>query len=778
MLKKYLLVCFALPMLSLAQDKFSLLDKSSMETTILYDRAFKIANITDTSQKINAAYFIQAYAELSKSDYANNFQNIETLKNASQLGFKDNYVPIGILNTKFDVLSQQAINNNLLRRDAYNNVLKNTLAENLPLFETRQRTFASPLSRTVRGLQTTFKILPELILNTTSIEIASIKINFNDHQGFRTVNYNQDVIINYPSEGEKQLDFKITFSDGSIKTNTAFINIELSSADLNERNALAPGDEGPITPINATLTYQGFGEPTAHLGTAEYKIYYDNIDGVLDKPIFFVDGFDPGDSRTIPLMYDMLNFGNSTQNLGDLVRDEGFDIIVLNFPTYTSASDNQTIIDGGADFIQRNAFTLVELINTINTLKVGNEANVVIGPSMGGLIARYALRYMEQNALDHDTRLYLSFDSPHLGANVPIGTQYLFNYMVNGDPGITAAEPLVSGLLNSAAAKQMLIDHFSAHLSGADTFTQNTNSTLPVGAANFRAAFQAELDAMGFPENTRNVAMINGSGLAATTGTPGMNLLNHTFDTGNVSGFSTQANISTNFTPEASQNITVTDFVGQAFIIFGWVDVFSFEATAQSPSVTAGLDSAPGGMFDLFAFDDGTNPLITEFVANLNSQYFNFIPTLSALAITETNNWYDLPNVSIGRSTSNALFNTPFVNTFVPDANEPHVTLTEANVAFALSEILLPPLAVTNSSLAQFQLEKNPIKNTLCILSRIPYTHAQISITDITGKLVYHSQNNLTERTYIPLNIASGLYVLNIATENTPQLFKTKLIIK
>ena len=103
--------------------------------------------------------------------------------------------------------------------------------------------------------------------------------------------------------------------------------------------------------------------------------------------------------------------------------------VILNFPNWT-ASDGMTLVDGGADFIQRNAFILVKLINEINSMKVGSEQNVIIGPSMGGLISRYALRYMEQNTLDHDTRLYLSFDSPHLGANVPIGLQYLFNYMV------------------------------------------------------------------------------------------------------------------------------------------------------------------------------------------------------------------------------------------------------------------------------------------------------------------------------------------------------------
>ena len=65
---------------------------------------------------------------------------------------------------------------------------------------------------------------------------------------------------------------------------------------LNSLLIAQPGTESPITPITSSIPYQGYIEAAAHLGEGEYKIYYDNIDGILDKPIFFVDGFDPGDS--------------------------------------------------------------------------------------------------------------------------------------------------------------------------------------------------------------------------------------------------------------------------------------------------------------------------------------------------------------------------------------------------------------------------------------------------------------------------------------------------
>src|SRR5690606_12905444 len=146
-----------------------------------------------------------------------------------------------------------------------------------------------------------------------------------------------------------------------------------------------------------------------------------------------------------------------------------------------------------------NAFVLVELINQSNAQKVGNEELVIIGPSMGGLISRYALRYMEQNSLNHETRLWLSFDSPHLGANIPIGFQHLINYIAYGPTGDVTFQELVDGLLRNPAAKQMLIDHLDGHLLTGSLTEFDPTIVLPTGAPNFRDAFQNELNAMGYP---------------------------------------------------------------------------------------------------------------------------------------------------------------------------------------------------------------------------------------------------------------------------------------
>ncbi|RXJ46087.1 T9SS type A sorting domain-containing protein [Gelidibacter gilvus] len=549
-----------------------------------------------------------------------------------------------------------------------------------------------------------------------------------------------------------------------------FLPLLLTSAFL---FAQTPGSESPVMTVDASIPYQGFDEAIPLLGSAQYKIYYDNVDGVLDKPIFLIDGFDPNDSRDIPAVYALLNYGNSGMNLADLIRDEGYDLVVLNFEAAYPSPTDGTILMGGADFIQRNALTLVELINTINSMKIGSEQNVVIGPSMGGLISRYALRYMEQNTMDHDTRLHISFDAPHRGANVPIGMQYLFNYMVNGEPGITEAEPLVNGLLNSPAAKQMLIDHYLGHVA-ANGVSQDNSTHTPKGAPDFRDAFQTELDAMGFPQNTRNVAITNGSGVGQMTGTPGMELINHTFDMGtiDIGGLPvySRALVAVHFAPVANENINVSNFTGEIRLLpFGpWITALNFTASAQSTATSDGLDSAPGGQFDLFSFDDGSNPLVSDFFNNLNSQYFSFIPTLSGLAINNQPNWYANPDIN----------NSPFASTYIPTDNEPHVTLTEGNVAFTLAEILQGTLGTIDfSSTHKIKLQKNPVYNSMTLLSSTDFTNVKVSIVDLTGKLVLSSRTSLSKSTTIPFNLETGLYLLNVQTENG-FVFNTKLLVK
>ncbi len=514
------------------------------------------------------------------------------------------------------------------------------------------------------------------------------------------------------------------------------------------------------TPISSTIPFQGYDETQAFVGKGDYQIFLDNTNGILDKPIILVDGFDPNDTRNIPAIYALLNYGTN-QNLADDLRAQGFDIVILNFPTY-NRPDN-TLVNGGVDYIQRNAMILVQLINQINAQKVGTEKNVVIGPSMGGLVARYGLRYMEMNNINADTRLYVSFDAPHLGANIPIGFQHLFNYMANGPLGDATIQVLVDAMIKSPASREMLLDQFEGHLQAGSNTEFDTASLLPVGKPGFRDAFQTELNTMGFPQTTRNIAIANGSGNSMMNGTPGQVVMDHTFNVTDTQ----RAIINLKFTPAANQTTQVSRFRGQQSVFGFWITGYESAASSKAPATTDGLDSAPGGKFDVssLAALAGSNALLTEFFSNLEINYFDFVPTNSALGIS-TPNWYS-------PVTANSI--TPFAAINYPAINENHVTLNASNVAFVLNEILNPQLAVKQVDFSNSIAVKNPIGNNIEIYSAAKINNATVYITDISGKIILQKNAQEINGLYsIQADFPTGMYFLRI--KNSEMEITKKLV--
>ena len=123
------------------------------------------------------------------------------------------------------------------------------------------------------------------------------------------------------------------------------------------------------------------------------------------RPLIIVEGYDP---------HKVLGDNDITIEAIDTVMlkeiKKAYDIIFLNY-------------NDGVDDIFCNARLLEAAIDTVNSRKVGTEQNVVVGVSMGGLVARYCLASMEKRYKDHQTRKYISLDVPHRGANVPVGFQ-------------------------------------------------------------------------------------------------------------------------------------------------------------------------------------------------------------------------------------------------------------------------------------------------------------------------------------------------------------------
>ena len=784
-----LITLLSISVFSQKQKAFEKFDKQDMETSILVPQSPVIDLDNYNNKPTNIYSFYQAYKTIAQNDFQQRLKPLSSLKEANKKSHFTNKIPLAILLSDYESITEQAFQNQAVTRDAQGYIIRSNT--NDIIFKKKNITIAAPLRSKHKGLETTFSIASNHIFNTTEKTIEKIAVNFDDGQGFRTVSTNQNIQVSYLKAGNKTLTFQITLDNGSVVFRQTRIEITYSNADL-ERNF-----NRIVTTFNSTITpdLSPYGETTSYNGTGEYELFL-SADNVLDKPIILVDGFDPADGRDIAGIYELLNFeqNGTTSNLGDLVRDEGFDVVILNFPVYTRAADNQ-VIDGGVDFIERNAMLLVELINTINAQKIGTEDNVIIGPSMGGLISRYALNYMEHANLNHETRLWISFDAPHHGANVPIGFQHQFNFLafglddftVLGDQNVEELQPIIDGMLTSSAARQMLVDQFEPHITNNDGVSFNSSLDLPQEHP-YKAILDARLNsfnASGFPELTRNISIINGSGMNAryqdnTTATnnlnPGSRILNANIDV--ITGAELKAE--TRFTPNAGTQV----FSSKVHLDFAWWFPLANDrinnATSTAPSFSNGVDAASGGLFDILSLTEDleTDGLVGDFLNSLSTDYFNFIPSVSSMAFQVTNNeinWFHTPsNVTTARATSNI---TPFDAWYMPNENEPHVTLTPQNVAFALSEIILETLSTNSFSENFIKLKQNPISQSFTILSSQAHKNASISIVDVTGKTVLQSNLDVNLRTTVPFQMASGLYILTIESQGN-QVLKTRLLVR
>lgn len=398
-----------------------------------------------------------------------------------------------------------------------------------PSFLSRKILLASPLQETVTGTSIKYTFSNSLIYNNATTAIKKLVVYFSNTTPVTIIDNSILVVptktIGYTTTGSKMLKFVATFTDNTTIT-TAGYHYFTYKSPLSATTTNTTPCEDAITErgtYKSTIGFQGYDETAEYYGKFDYTVFYHTLNNSslqrkMLKPIIIIDGFDPGDTRKTTdcdceqdpdcklknsdksfvlnsgfpsvqytynptkheSIYDLMKYPDNGQTifLVDKLRNEGYDVIILNIPKYATSSAGSTIenksIDGGADYVERNGRALASYIkSTKATLAINGslENLVIMGPSMGGLISRYALAYMEKKEFEattpadkaswkHNTRIWVSFDSPHLGANIPMGAQaniWFFGEKLRN----SAAEEKFNTQLNSYAGKQMLVSHSS-----------------------------------------------------------------------------------------------------------------------------------------------------------------------------------------------------------------------------------------------------------------------------------------------------------------------------
>jgi hypothetical protein len=478
---------------------YAMFDPQHSKTGFLFNRGFispdqlrqYLADANDPESFVvtSGSKWRQLYTSVKKSGVTKSAQKMFPELSSLLLKYAEaDVVPLGIINVEGEYLDPSLIPQYY---DGNNRKLKSsTPYEKFKVFA------VSNLRGRVKSTHVNFLIDPALYFSNINEQIEALEVDFGDGHGYRHLSFTkQTIAVTYGNHGEHSINVKLLVSGTAL---LSYSKISVSGSTYQK-----PSLSGSVSSVS--------GASSRSVAGGNYEVYY-GCDNELDRPVIIVEGFDPLQSRQFTDIFDDYD---ASGFIGD-VRGFGYDVVILKF------SNNH-------DLIENNAQVLKALLADINTLKTGNYENIVIGESMGGLVTRVALAQLETDNIDHEVGLYISFDSPQKGVNIPLGIQELVSDVLDVDfieavdfafdvsPSLNWGIDFVDMTLellqdleaanNSPATRQMLIRHRS-NMAGI-----NPNYL----------AFQNFLATTGYPVYSRNVALINGNNNAQQQVTGGGN---------------------------------------------------------------------------------------------------------------------------------------------------------------------------------------------------------------------------------------------------------------
>jgi len=527
---------------------------------------------------------------------------------------------------------------------------------------------------THRGSRVRFLVDEDFYITNDESRPIGLAADFGDGAGFRTLRFGEEAVVDYPVPGRKVISVRVTLEDGRVLNARSYFTVE---------HLQTPTPVDTIQ-VEASIPYLG------GYGTGEAYVYLSSLHDEIVNPVIVVEGFDIDNTMNWDELYHLLDQEKLIENL----RNDGYDAVVLNFTDAT-------------DYMQRNAYALVALLQEVLSRIPAHHDMAVVGASMGGLVARYALAYMEHEGIEHGTRLYMSFDSPHRGANIPLGIQYWMEFF--SEDSEEAA--FLRDRLNSPAARQLLVYHF----------TDPPGST--GGPDPLMGVFNADLAAVGgYPVIPRKAAVANGSGYGEDQGyTAGDQLILYEYSS---------------FLVDIVGNVWAVPDGSPGMVFDGLMDLIwplPDRDMRVTVSGTEPYDNAPGGTRASMVQMDTTEAPYGDIVA-LHDDHC-FIPTVSALDLDTDDLFHDIA------FDPDLMDLTPFDAVFYAATNEEHVTITPENAAWIIFEIEQGVTGIEEDeaprAVALHQNYPNPFNPSTRIDVLMPKSgRARMTVYDVSGRRV------------------------------------------
>ena len=508
------------------------------------------------------------------------------------------------------------------------------------------------------GLNVTYSIgnYGQIFSNIQS-QIASIQFDAGDGNGYVSIGSAFPYLVSYQDSGLKELKVRVTLLNGSVLISHSSILISYDGTTI-----FNPTSDGVFyASVNSGYSQSGVS------AIVTYKRASGNSSSIR-KPLIYVEGFD---DRVLGVLS-----SDSLPTLCKIAR-----LLVygeVNTLAYEMPESNSFYSDydyfyvdwlNPREDIRANAELLEAIITQINNMKPNDGTafrNVIMGHSMGGLVARYALCDMETKGIMHQTDYYISHDAPHLGANVPLGFQYAvrniytFIYGSQNTQGLfdncffKSVVDRVVGALDSKSARQMMYNYVSP--SGSLNSSEH-DSWINV------------LSQKGFPKGDprhpiENIAIVNGG----VETNPNSSLLSVQLNNGSapLSNFSLllrifglkNINLSIHAYPSTSSlGIVETDTLTcEKVYLWRANEVFSASHSHFSPSCQE-YDYSPGSIFDDEIYS--SDGIVAQ-------KDFTFVPESSALSLLSGNNTHCTDTIK-------PLVRTPFSSFFLSNSRSRHM---------------------------------------------------------------------------------------------------------
>ena len=443
---------------------FSALDTPTQSRRFLFDMA---CHTTDSTlwygpigtDTIDADGFLATYEEMRNMAYDTNYMlHKDTVFYRSLDRRKDTIMMNMLAYDYYTFIDTALTTNTYFNFDTVNNILSDKYPRPGYPFNVEKAFMAAPAVSDLPYRTVTYRVDRSNFFhdewNDLPVSDINLKIDFGDGTGFHNFGYLSapaHVTVTYPAGGD--FFIKTVVEDAgamTLRMRESIIHVPVD-----------PDGPAPDTTWNAHDLLISAWYPCATAGAQP-----------MEKVIVYVEGID------------VMDITKSTNRMGNEIYQQ--QIINTGLADLRNFGYTFVVVDweNSRRDMKDNAANIVGLLEDLKCQLAAMHSEqefVVIGESMGGVVCNYALTDMEKNPgsgcyrdKKHNTRLFITLDAPHQGANIPLSIQHAYKDLTGGIGFIpitqfisTSLGQLVSNAFNlfldAKAAKQLLIYHASTH---------------------------------------------------------------------------------------------------------------------------------------------------------------------------------------------------------------------------------------------------------------------------------------------------------------------------